>query len=490
MRTSALKLWIILFCVIKPTELSDVDTKITYAEFGTGLNLSCNCLSINARNQKKRWYDDNGLIEDADDDWGPKLFNGREILKVQSVRNLNKNITYECRAVGQNGSKEVCQKYIVQAFKCRPNKESIEPENRTNVEIGNSAWFTCKQYFACDRVNEFKSVSMRTEAKNSKVIPCSVSDHGLTHECKLQVLNITEEDFDKAVQCVVNDSGIISVYEAYLFKKEKIYINLLEQPEIIIPASLGVLLSVLIPVALLWKCVFLNQKYKSKYKFLSPLDCFNSDYKKTPQILVYSVLEEENLLSTRLSSLNDLLQDFEYKTFDKDIKEGENIIRAFSDLANESLALIIVVEVCLLKNDEEYKNKFSNLLKSDAARGKCRIRPYYISVLYNHENCCEIQSSIKECYKKTGLEKKFVGFNLKGNQTDVEKVITEKLKKRLPLNPASESRHTYNSKLTTNGNYKSCASTDCSVNMVSNSYPDYSRMESYMSSNSETPLFI
>ncbi|XP_061171609.1 uncharacterized protein LOC133181082 [Saccostrea echinata] len=493
MRTSAPKLWIILFCVIKHTELSDIDAKITYAEFGAGLNLSCNCFSKNTGSQIKRWCDNDGLIKESGDDWGPKLFNGGEILKIQSVRNLDKNITYECRVVGQNGSEEHCQKYTVQAFRCRPNTESIEPENKTNLELGDSPMFTCKQYFACNKVNEVHSVSMRTKAKRSRVLPCIVSDHGLTHDCKLQILNIAAEDFGKAVQCVVNDSGIISVYEAFPFKKEKI-VNLRQPSEIIIALSVIFVMIILLAIIVIKVC-FCNQKYKSKCKCLSPLDYFNSEYKNNPQILVYSVLEEDDLLSTRLFSLNELLQDFyKYKTYDKDIKEGENIIGAFSELAKESLALIIVVDVGLLKKDEDYKNKFTNVLNSDAAKGKCRIRPYYTSVLYNYENCCEFQGGIKECYQKNDLEKKFVSFDIKGNQTDVEKVIMKKLKKRLPpisaSDRASKSKHNCISKVTSNGNYKSCESANFSVNKTPNSCPDYSRMESYMSSTSETPLFI
>jgi hypothetical protein len=56
---------------------------------------------------------------------------------------------------------------------CEIESEFIEPENVTNVKVGDSPEFTCKRFFSCDQVNEDKSVTMIFEAQNTHS-KCSV----------------------------------------------------------------------------------------------------------------------------------------------------------------------------------------------------------------------------------------------------------------------------------------------------------------------------
>ncbi|XP_061171894.1 uncharacterized protein LOC133181395 [Saccostrea echinata] len=213
---------IAFFCaIIFNTPVAGLGGIIRYVEFTTQVELNCGCLSEDGLNKSKRWYKNGSLIKISKDDWGPLLVNNDKTLLVQSVRNLKKNITYECRVVQGDGSENLCKSYTVKAFHCRHHTETIEPQNVTNLVVGDSPVFTCKHYFACDKVNEDHSVSMRTKAKHIGNISCTISDQRLTHECKLQIRNITEEDFGKTVQCVVNDSGIIFVHDAFPIKRGK-----------------------------------------------------------------------------------------------------------------------------------------------------------------------------------------------------------------------------------------------------------------------------
>lgn len=45
------------------------------------------------------------------------------------------------------------------------------------------------------------------------------SNYRLKQTCELQISNLIEEDFGRAVKCVVNDSGQVSILQAFPFKK-------------------------------------------------------------------------------------------------------------------------------------------------------------------------------------------------------------------------------------------------------------------------------
>ncbi|XP_062585760.1 uncharacterized protein LOC134247401 isoform X2 [Saccostrea cucullata] len=265
---------VFFFAIFTPAATGSGD--IRYVEYTTQVKLNCDCLSKDSLSKSKRWYKNGSLIEIiSKDEWGPLLVDNGDTLLVQSVQNLKENITYECRVVLGDESEHVCKSYIVKAFQCRHHSESIEPQNLTNLAVGDSPVFTCKHYFSCDKVNENHSVSMKTYAKHRENLPCTISDHGLTHECKLKIKNIAEDDFGKTIQCVVNDSGIISVHEAFLIKRESSTITFQHN----VPA-LPVILLVFITLVVVSACIVIILNCYIKKQKPPPCSTFpNKDQK-------------------------------------------------------------------------------------------------------------------------------------------------------------------------------------------------------------------
>ena len=98
-------------------------------------------------------------------------------------------------------------------------------------------------------------------------------------------------------------------------------------------------------------------------------------------------------------------------------------------MANETaVALIIMVDVHKLTTEQEYKNSVNNLLKSDAAKGKTKIWPYYTTVLYVHKDDCDKNGD--SCRIGDRSQVKIFSLELKDGE-DMERTI-EKLRKRLP----------------------------------------------------------
>lgn len=125
-----------------------------------------------------------------------------------------------------------------------------------------------------------------------------------------------------------------------------------------------------------------------------------------------------------------------------------------------------MVDVRSLAQDESYKNRFHNLLKCDAVKGKSGILPCYTTILYVHQSCHEYT------YAKDKQEKKFYSIDIKHKE---DAKIKRKLLKRLPKkSSASEVQSKINS-----------YSTFVVENPGAQAPQSYSRMES---NNSTSPL--
>lgn len=118
-----------------------------------------------------------------------------------------------------------------------------------------------------------------------------------------------------------------------------------------------------------------------------------------------------------------------------------------------------------LAQDESYKNRFHNLLKCDAVKGKSGILPCYTTILYVHQSCHEYT------YAKDKQEKKFYSIDIKHKE---DAKIKRKLLKRLPKKSSASEVQSKNS-----------YSTFVVENPGAQAPQSYSRMES---NNSTSPL--
>ncbi|XP_048747047.2 uncharacterized protein LOC125659417 isoform X2 [Ostrea edulis] len=488
MRKCMQTIWMAVFYMITLTWMPVIDCKVEYAEYGSQKKLKCGC--IDDEIQTRLWYMDGALLivdEHPEDNWAPDLLYENETLRLQIYGRKKYyigNVTYECIAILRNGSKLFCGSYTIKAYDCKIDSEWTKPKNMTDLVEGASVKFTCEYFFHCDKVNDTdKSVSIISSARNTN--SCDVSENGLKHECRLKILSITDEDFSKPVQCIVTDGGHVSVYEAFLIKRDKEMVTQISETYIII-LVLIMLFVVFLVIGWCLICICRSKKLKRKYKCLSVLDNCHSgkDHKNNHQVLVYSVNEEDDLLTTKLSFLQCVLKNYELATYNESIVPGKNKTEAFSELASRCVALIIVVVVDKLSEDEDYRNKFNNILKSKVAKGQCCVRPYYTSIFYVHSECCKFKNGSSSCVKKTNEEKNFVYFDICDSQWDVKK-ITEKLRKRLPPRnkPNATCKGNVNALEQSNGSYDSFSS------LSSDNYQqtNYSRMESVTSCSSSTP---
>ncbi|XP_056004794.1 uncharacterized protein LOC125659417 isoform X4 [Ostrea edulis] len=441
MRKCMQTIWMAVFYMITLTWMPVIDCKVEYAEYGSQKKLKCGC--IDDEIQTRLWYMDGALLivdEHPEDNWAPDLLYENETLRLQIYGRKKYyigNVTYECIAILRNGSKLFCGSYTIKAYDCKIDSEWTKPKNMTDLVEGASVKFTCEYFFHCDKVNDTdKSVSIISSARNTN--SCDVSENGLKHECRLKILSITDEDFSKPVQCIVTDGGHVSVYEAFLIKRDKEMVTQISETYIII-LVLIMLFVVFLVIGWCLICICRSKKLKRKYKCLSVLDNCHSGKDKT---------------------------------------------EAFSELASRCVALIIVVVVDKLSEDEDYRNKFNNILKSKVAKGQCCVRPYYTSIFYVHSECCKFKNGSSSCVKKTNEEKNFVYFDICDSQWDVKK-ITEKLRKRLPPRnkPNATCKGNVNALEQSNGSYDSFSS------LSSDNYQqtNYSRMESVTSCSSSTP---
>lgn len=142
-----------------------------------------------------------------------------------------------------------------------------------------------------------------------------------------------------------------------------------------------------------------------------------------------------------------------------------DILEGFSEEAKTCVAILIVVDVRSLAQDESYKNRFHNLLKCDAVKGKSGILPCYTTILYVHQSCHEYT------YAKDKQEKKFYSIDIKHKE---DAKIKRKLLKRLPKKSSASEVQSKNS-----------YSTFVVENPVAQAPQSYSRMES---NNSTSPL--
>lgn len=417
------------------------------------LELGCGCSS----NQNvtlvwiKHTSDNVTIVQSANDLWDPKLINRNEILLWQKV--TEDGTSYTCLSQHTNGSTVICGSYAVKMYDCEDSR-TIEPENVMNLDVGGSATFTCTQHFPCDNFSDHHSVTMTTEIKNHNV-RCSVSNYRLKQTCELQISNLIEEDFGRAVKCVVNDSGQVSILQAFPFKKE---INTLTESgsslimPIVLPVS-SILLVILLLVVFYKRC---NYTLQSKYPI------FNLHKEKNRKVMVYTFNDED--WKEELPLLEKLLEDYVTATI-HDVKPGQNILEGFSEEAKTCVAILIVVDVRSLAQDESYKNRFHNLLKCDAVKGKSGILPCYTTILYVHQSCHEYT------YAKDKQEKKFYSIDIKHKE---DAKIKRKLLKRLPKKSSASEVQSKNS-----------YSTFVVENPGAQAPQSYSRMES---NNSTSPL--
>lgn len=381
------------------------------------LELHCGCSSL--QNVTLIWLKHTSksvtIVQNTDDYWGPKLMSRNEILLLQKV--VKDNTSYTCLSQYANGSTVICGYYAVKMYDCQ-DPRTIEPENVTNLDVGESATFTCTQFFPCENFSDYHSVTMTTSIKKHSV-SCSSSNYRLKQTCQLQIANLIEEDFGRAIKCIVNDSGQVSVFRAFPFKKEKIIhqVKITDSPFFAVGLSVGVVLLVILSVL-----VIINKKCKyrlqSKYLFMNM--CHESFKEMNRKVLVYTFNEED--WKTEIPLLEKVLEDYETATI-QDVKAGQNITEGYSDEAESCVAILIVADVRSLVQDEGYKKRFDNLLKCSAVKGKSGIMPRYTSILYVYEIGHEYT------YSKSNLEKKFISIDIK-DKDDAK--IKREICKRLP----------------------------------------------------------
>lgn len=391
------------------------------------LELHCGCSSIQNVNSLmwiKHTSNNVMIVQNADDVWGPKLISRNEILLLQKV--TRDNTSYTCLSQHANGSTVICGYYAVKMYVCEDSR-TIEPENVTNLDVGGSASFTCTQYFKCNNFSDLHFVTMTTEIKNHNV-HCSVSNYRLKQTCELRIPDLIEEDFGRAVKCVVNDSGQVSIFQAFPFKKK---INIVQKAAD--SSSITLVLMIVIVGVLLLGVV--GVIFKCKYRLQSKYLIFNMrhvSYKvKNGKVLVYTFNEED--WKRELPLLGKLLEDYDTATI-HDVKPGQNILEGFGEEAEKSVALLIVVDVMSLAQDETYMNRFHNLLTCDAVKGKSGIMPCYTTILYRYVH--------EYTYAKKKLEKKFYSIDIKDKE---DAKIKRDLLKRLPQKSSVSDVHSKNS---------------------------------------------
>lgn len=351
---------------------------------------------------------------ESDDIWGPRLISRNEILLLQKV--YRDNTSYTCLSQQADGSTVICGYYAVKMYDCEDSR-TIEPENVTNLDVGGSASFTCTRYFPCDNFNDYHLVTMTTEIKNHYV-HCSVSNYRLKQSCELRIPNLIEEDFGRAVNCVVNDSGRrVSIFQAFLFKKEKNIIQTEADPNYTV-IGLSVILA-LLGISLVVHVFYRKYKYSLQSKY--PI--FNFNKEKNRKVLVYTFNEED--WKTELPLLGKLLEDYETATI-HDVKPGQNILEGLSEEAEKCVGLLIVVDVMSLIRVESYQHKFHNLLKCKAVKGKSGIQPCYTTILYVHQGCHEYT------YAKKKLEEKLIySIDIKDKEdTNFKRELLKRLPKK------------------------------------------------------------